>query len=110
MRRLIGQPVDEPTRQPLVLTDTTLKLFRHWGLGPRSPMALLTHGFGCPNACEYCLTSAFYNARHVPFCTGRKLYDAMVDVHAATGVGNFWIFGCFTRSNPVSSILAMLFA
>jgi len=92
MRELIGQDVDAPTRQPLVTSDITLKLFRDYDFLPRVEVAQLTHGFGCPNRCDFCVTSAFYGGRHIPFTTGRAFYDAMAEVHAATGISNFWIF------------------
>ncbi len=91
-RNLIGQNLKDPVQQPLVTGDVTLKLFRDYKFLPRARYAELTHGFGCPHKCDFCSTSAYFGYLHIPFATGRALYDAMADVHQRTGIDYFYVY------------------
>lgn len=92
LRDLLGQSRLDPTRQPLVTADITLKVMREHDFLPRFRFAQLTHGFGCPHRCDFCSTSAYYGYRHIPFARDRSMYDAMVQVHDQTGIDAFWLF------------------
>ena len=78
MRHLLGAPQELPIRHPRVTADVTLKIFQDYGFLERERLGLITSGFGCPNACEFCCTSAYYQHRNLRFLqTGRDIYDAM---------------------------------
>jgi Fe-S oxidoreductase len=78
MRHLLGAPQELPIRHPRVTADITLKIFQDYGFLEKERIGLITSGFGCPNACEFCCTSAYYQHRNLRFLqTGRDIYDAM---------------------------------
>ena len=42
-------------------------------------MAHITGGLGCPNGCDFCCTSHFFNRKYVPFVrSGRELYETIL--------------------------------
>ncbi len=94
MRNLLG--VDENLKivHPAITTDITLKIFQNYDFLNKSKMGLLTSGFGCPNACEFCCTSSYYGYKNIPLLkTGQELYDAMLYMYKNTnGVHHFLIF------------------
>jgi len=73
MRAVLGEPAREPPYDhPLSLTDMSL-------LGaPLGKSALLFGGLGCPNGCDFCATSHFFQRRHIRLLpTGRHIYDVI---------------------------------
>ncbi len=79
MRKLLGFSPHYKPVQPLVTVDITLKVLQDYDFIKKPKMGLITSGFGCPNACEFCSTSAYYGHNSVPFLkTGRDIYEAML--------------------------------
>lgn len=78
MRELLGVAPDAPLTHPKVTADVTLKVFQDYGFLGKHAIGLVTSGFGCPNACEFCCTSAYYGHRNLRFLpTGRDIYEVL---------------------------------
>ncbi len=75
-RRLIGdEPADRPIRQRfLPAGGNAIKGLEHI-FRARTPMVLA--GLGCPNGCEFCATSAFYNRKKIRVSSPESLYTEM---------------------------------
>jgi haloalkane dehalogenase len=74
MRRLLGEPEDRPIRHPYVPIDSP----RVYSVPLKTKVAHITGGLGCPNGCDFCCTSHFFERKYVPFLrSGRELYDTM---------------------------------
>ena len=73
MRALLGEPeIERPYDHPLVVS--TLKL-----LGvPVAKTGLIFGGLGCPNGCDFCCTSHYYDRRHISLLpTGDDLFEVI---------------------------------
>mgnify|MGYP001620110357 CR=1 FL=1 len=71
MRRLLGEtPKDMPYNHPLIVSK--LKLFSL----PVSNTGMIFAGLGCPNGCDFCCTSHFFERKHI------KLLPTGGDIHA----------------------------
>jgi radical SAM superfamily enzyme YgiQ (UPF0313 family) len=75
-RRLIGDvPVERPISQRfLPAGGSAVKGLDHF-FQARQPMVLA--GLGCPNGCEFCVTSAFYRKKKIRVCSAESLYMEM---------------------------------
>jgi haloalkane dehalogenase len=75
-RRLIGdEPAERPIRQRhLPAGGNAIKGLEQLARA-RQPMVLA--GLGCPNGCEFCVTSAFYERKKVRVCSAESLYTEM---------------------------------
>ncbi len=75
-RRLIGdEPAERPIRQRhLPAGGNAIKGLEQLARA-RQPMVLA--GLGCPNGCEFCVTSAFYQRKKVRVCSAESLYTEM---------------------------------
>jgi haloalkane dehalogenase len=74
LRRLLGENPDRPLRHPYASIESP-RLYSH-ERGTR--VAHVTGGLGCPNGCDFCSTSHFFNRRYVPFArSGRELFEAL---------------------------------
>lgn len=92
MRHLLDAPADSPIAHPTVTSDITLKVFQKYNCFGKHTIGLITSGFGCPNACEFCCTSAYYGHRNVRFLkTGHDIYEIMRRLSAA-GIYSSLIF------------------
>ncbi len=70
MRRLLGEPeIEMPYRHPLIVSH--LKVF-----GARvSKTGMVFAGLGCPNGCDFCCTTHYFNRRHIKLLpTGADIY------------------------------------
>jgi haloalkane dehalogenase len=78
MRRLLGEPVDAPIRQPV---------------GPRGSASLpwlepypsgtgghVISGLGCPNMCEFCSTAAYYGGEYIEMARADRLFEGMKEL------------------------------
>jgi haloalkane dehalogenase len=78
LRKLLGEPVDAPIHQPV---------------GPRGASSLpwldplrpgtggfVVSGLGCPNMCEYCATSAYYEGEFIELATAEQLFEGMKQI------------------------------
>lgn len=95
MRQLLGVPSDVRFVHPRVTADITLKVFRDYEFIEKQKMGLITSGFGCPHACDFCSTSAYFGYRAVPFLAdGQAMYEAMKGQCRESGgsINNFLIF------------------
>jgi hypothetical protein len=75
-RRLIGdEPAERPIRQRFIPAGSnSIKGLQHLS-SFRQPVVLA--GLGCPNGCEFCVTSAFYGRRKIRVCPAESLYADM---------------------------------
>lgn len=75
LRRLLGEPLDTPYRHPHAPIPSVSVL----GYQQGTVVGHVTAGLGCPNGCDFCCTSHFFDRRYVRFSrTGRDIYDALV--------------------------------
>jgi hypothetical protein len=75
MRRLLGEDVGRPIRHPYAPIESP----RVYSYARRTKVAHITAGLGCPNGCDFCCTSHFFNRRYVPFIqSGRELYETIL--------------------------------
>jgi len=57
---------------------------------PMPKSALITLSLGCPNGCDFCCTSHFYNRKRIPFIKdGKALYDLLVHIEKKSGFTHF---------------------
>ena len=89
MRRLLQEPaIPMPYKQPLIVSK--LKVFG-WEV---SGTGKIFAGLGCPNGCDFCCTSHFYDCRHLPFFrTGAEIYNEMRRRIPLTGSNTFFFLG-----------------
>jgi len=95
MREVMGLEPAGKYVHPVITAEVTLKVFQGHDFMPQPRMGLITSGFGCPNACEFCCTSAYYKHQNIPFLkSGREIYRAMVFANQQTKgvVKDFLIF------------------
>jgi hypothetical protein len=75
MRRLLGENHDRPIRHPYAPIESP----RVFSYPLKSKVAHITGGLGCPNGCDFCCTSHFFNRKYVPFVkSGMELYDTIL--------------------------------
>jgi hypothetical protein len=60
MRKLLGERTDVPIRQPLITQQSTL-----FSLPLTGRTGYVFAGLGCPNGCDFCATSHYFNRKHV---------------------------------------------
>jgi radical SAM superfamily enzyme YgiQ (UPF0313 family) len=77
MRRLLGKERVEKIRHPYAPIESP----RVFSYPRRTKVAHITGGLGCPNGCDFCCTSHFFNCKYVPFVrSGRELYDTILQM------------------------------
>jgi hypothetical protein len=77
MRRLLGENNDRPIRHPYAPIESP----RVFSYPLKSKVAHITGGLGCPNGCDFCCTSHFFNRKYVPFVkSGKELYDTILQM------------------------------
>jgi haloalkane dehalogenase len=75
MRRLLGENHDRPIQHPYAPIESP----RVFSYPLKSKVAHITGGLGCPNGCDFCCTSHFFNRKYVPFVkSGMELYDTIL--------------------------------
>jgi radical SAM superfamily enzyme YgiQ (UPF0313 family) len=87
MRQLLNEPyANEQVIFPAKITKTTIMGF------PITKSIVFTLSLGCPNGCDFCSTSHFYNQKRIPFVKdGKSFYDELVRIEKRTGVRDFGI-------------------
>ncbi len=72
-RKLLGEPeIPMPYRHPLIVSR--LKLFSL----PVSKTGMIFAGLGCPNGCDFCCTSHFFQRRHIRLLpTGQDIFNVV---------------------------------
>ncbi len=93
-RRLIGdEPVERPISQRfLPAGGSAIKGLDHLF---RACQPMVLAGLGCPNGCEFCVTSAFYKKQKIRVCSPESLYTEMRERVLQSGnlaAGMFTIF------------------
>lgn len=75
MRRLLGENPDRPIRHPYAPIESP----RVFSYPLNTKVAHITGGLGCPNGCDFCCTSHFFNRKYIPFVrSGRELYETIL--------------------------------
>jgi len=95
MRNLFGHNEGKKMVHPVITANVTLKVLQKYNFIYKPKMGIITSGFGCPNACDFCCTSAYYGHKNIPFLErGRDVYETMLNVHKNTDheVDNFMIY------------------
>jgi radical SAM superfamily enzyme YgiQ (UPF0313 family)/anti-anti-sigma regulatory factor len=74
-RDLLGETQDRPLKHPTVINPGGKTMGIQLGKG-----GVIATGLGCPRGCEFCLTSHYYNCKHLPLLnTGDEIFQAMMD-------------------------------
>jgi haloalkane dehalogenase len=77
MRKLLGEDVVRPIVHPY----TPIESPRVYSYPLKTKVAHITSGLGCPNGCDFCCTSHFFNRRYIPFVkTGQELFRLILDM------------------------------
>jgi len=95
MRKLLGVTPEIPFVHPRMSAEISLRIFRDYDFLEKETIGLITSGFGCPHACDFCSTSAYFGYRSVSFLAdGAAMYEAMKGQCRESGgrVRNFLIF------------------
>jgi hypothetical protein len=75
LRRLLGERTDRPLRHPHAPIPSVQVL----AYQQSSVVGHVTAGLGCPNGCDFCCTSHFFQRKYVPYAkSGREIYEAML--------------------------------
>jgi haloalkane dehalogenase len=88
MRELLGEPTQRPIKQPVILQSQAL-----FSLPLLEKTGYVIAGLGCPNGCDFCVTSHYFKRRHIRFLPdGESILSAIEDLRRASpGLGSFWI-------------------
>ncbi|MBW2522598.1 MAG: hypothetical protein JRI23_00415 [Deltaproteobacteria bacterium] len=79
LRRLLGEPLEPPLRHPHAPIPSVQIL----GHQQESVVGHVTAGLGCPNGCDFCCTSHFFQRKYVPYLqSGREIYEALMATRA----------------------------
>lgn len=89
MRRLLGESADKPFVHPIVTVHN--KIFSLPILGETG---LITAGLGCPNGCDFCLTTHYFHRKHIRYLdTGQAIVDTIHKLRRAKpGLTSFCIY------------------
>jgi len=75
MRRLLGESLDAPVRHPHAPIASPQVL----GSQADTFVGHVTAGLGCPNGCDFCCTSHFFDRKYLRYAdTGRDIYEALL--------------------------------
>lgn len=75
MRKLLGEDLERPMRHPHAPIPSVSVL--GWQLP--SVVGHVTAGLGCPNGCDFCCTSHFFDRKYERFSRrGRDIYEALM--------------------------------
>lgn len=77
MRRLLGEDIDVPREHPIISEEKKIMNVRV------NQGSIILAGLGCPNGCDFCCTSHFYNRKHISLLkTGKDIWDAILRIDA----------------------------
>ncbi len=75
MRKLLGEAQDQPLKHPRVFNKAATTMGVSLGKA-----GLIVAGLGCPRGCEFCLTSHYFDCKHLPLLrTGKEIFGVMMD-------------------------------
>ncbi len=88
MRRLLGQK-EKPFNHPVVTAKNVL-----FSLPILGETGMLTGGVGCPNGCDFCITSHYFKRKHIRYLeTGQDIVDVIHKIRRAKpGLDSFCIY------------------
>ena len=86
MRKLLGEPLNQPIVQPVITQQQSL-----FSMPLLGKVGYVFAGLGCPNGCDFCATSHYFKRRHIKFLPDgpsilraierlRGIYPEMVDI------------------------------
>ncbi len=89
MREYLKENVGQPVKHPRVPSAFN----RHFlGAPTGGTSAMLMPGNGCPNACDFCCTTHYFNKKYSAFLeTGQEVYDVLCDLEASLGATEFFV-------------------
>jgi len=87
MRELLGEPLDKEIRQPIITERRYITLI------PRPPEAYIIGSLGCPNGCDFCLSSHYYKRKKEMFLPdGKSILNAIKRLRVSyPGMTDFWM-------------------
>jgi radical SAM superfamily enzyme YgiQ (UPF0313 family) len=75
MRKLLGEDVDAPREHPII---PEWKKIMNVKVNQGS---IILAGLGCPNGCDFCSTSHFFNCKHIPILkTGKDIWEVILKI------------------------------
>ncbi len=75
LRKLLGEPLYRPLKHPIVINPAGKTMGIRLGKG-----GVIAAGLGCPRGCDFCLTSHYFDCKHLPLLnTGKEIFDVMMD-------------------------------
>lgn len=83
MRKILGEEPLTNFREDLPSCNISPRWLPTLSLAPLT-MSFLTSGLGCPNLCEFCSTSHFYDGEYVELSGAKQLFEGM-KLHANNG-------------------------
>ena len=88
MRELLGEPVDAPLRQPVITQRQSL-----FSVPMGGQVGYVFAGLGCPNGCDFCATSHYFEKKHIRFLPdGESILGAIRDLRRRfPEMVDFWI-------------------
>jgi len=75
MRKILNEDINAPREHPIIpehkkIMNVTV-----------NQGSIILAGLGCPNGCDFCCTSHFYNCKHIPLLkTGKDIWDAILKI------------------------------
>ena len=79
MRRLLGEPGDKPIKQPIITARSNL-----FSLPLIAREGYIFAGLGCPNGCDFCVTSHYFNRKYIAFLPdGKSIVSAIMRIRRA---------------------------
>jgi hypothetical protein len=86
MRRLLGEDTKAPREHPIIPEWKKIMNIKV------NKGAILLAGLGCPNACDFCSTSHFYNCKHIAVLeTGKDIWDTIQKIDSKINTRLFGI-------------------
>ena len=86
MRKLLNEEEQPNLRLPVVATNTKVMGFEV------SKGSVLLLSLGCPNGCDFCSTSHFFDRKRIPFLkNGKELYNQLLLIEKELDVTDFGI-------------------
>ncbi|MCK4364948.1 MAG: hypothetical protein KAW45_02750 [Thermoplasmatales archaeon] len=77
MRRLLNEDINAVREHPII---PEYKKIMNVTINQGS---IILAGLGCPNGCDFCITSHFYNRKHIPLLkTGEDIWNAILKIDA----------------------------
>ena len=88
MRELLGEPNGTDYKQPIIAKQSYL-----FSLPILACVGYIFAGLGCPNGCDFCVTSHYFKRKHIKLLpTGKSVMEAMQNLQAARpDVNSIWI-------------------